>query len=138
MHTLDYHCGVIDAFNEMIACGIKKLALSHPFDTREERQEALPFVEQICEKYHTMYYLEDRLLTSDLFAEKQHEGKYMILFYQDEKVLKDYLTLKQVRAESIRRKEYASVRLAIAYRFGELLSYPQKYIEQLVALQKEK
>ena len=32
MNQLDYHCGVIDAFNEMIACGVKKMALSHPFD----------------------------------------------------------------------------------------------------------
>ena len=49
MNQLDYHCGVIDAFNEMIACGVKKMALSHPFDSSEERREILPFVESICE-----------------------------------------------------------------------------------------
>ena len=138
MHTYDYHCGVIDAFNEMIASGVKRLALSHPFESKEERQQMLPFVEQICAEYHTMYYLEDRLLKSDLFPASAHEGKYMILFYQDEKTLQDYLLLKQVKAEAIRRREYASVRMAIAYRFGELLSYPQKQIERLIAENKEK
>ena len=43
MKTTDYHCGVIDAFNEMVACGVKRLALSHPFATAEERAQVLPF-----------------------------------------------------------------------------------------------
>ena len=67
MNQKDYHCGVIDAFNEMVANGVKQLALSHPFDSSEERKEMLPFVEAICAKYHTSYYLEDRPLISDLF-----------------------------------------------------------------------
>lgn len=138
MNTKEYHCGVIDAFNEMVGCGVKKLALSHPFDTDEERKEILPFVEEICEKYHTMYYLEDRLLVCDLFAVSAQKGKYMILFYKDKKVLEEYLALKNVKAESIRRKEYVTVRQEIAYRFGELLSYPQSTIEKLIAENKEK
>ena len=138
MNQLDYHCGVIDAFNEMIACGVKKMALSHPFDSSEERREILPFVESICEKYHTMDYLEDRLLTTDLFNASSHRGKWMILFYQDEEVLKEYLTLKQVKAESLRRREYATVRTAIAYRFGALLSYPQERIQKMIEDNREK
>ena len=133
MKTTDYHCGVIDAFNEMVACGVKRLALSHPFATAEERAQVLPFVETITAKYHTMYYLEDRLLISDLFDPTVHEGKYMILFYREEKDLQAYLELKMVRAESLRRREYATVRTAIAHRFGELLSYPNEQIDRLIA-----
>lgn len=138
METIEYQCGVIDAFNEMVACGVKKLALSHPIESAEERAELLPFVETITEEYHTMYYLEDRLLTCDLFDASAHAGKYMILFYKEEAVLQAYLNLKMVKAESIRRREYNSVRTAIAYQFGELLSYPKERIEELIAENKAK
>ena len=29
-----YRCGVIDCFNEMVRAGLKKIALSHPTDTK--------------------------------------------------------------------------------------------------------
>ena len=32
-----YQAGVMDCFCEMVSCGLKKLAMSHPCDTREER-----------------------------------------------------------------------------------------------------
>ena len=31
-----YQCGVMDAFCEMVHAGVKRIALSHPFPTREE------------------------------------------------------------------------------------------------------
>ena len=31
-----YQCGVIDAFNEVVRAGVKRIALSHPVDTKEE------------------------------------------------------------------------------------------------------
>lgn len=127
-----YHCGVIDAFNEAVASGVKKLALSHPFDSTDERRKVLPFVDEICAKYHTMYYLEDRLLISDLFPANANQGKAMILFFKEQEVLEEYLLLKRVKAEAIHRHEYASVRLAIAHRFGALLSYSQQRIEELI------
>lgn len=137
MNQLDYHCGVIDAFNEMIACGVKKMALSHPFDSSEERREILPFVESICEKYHTMYYLEDRLLTTDLFNASSHRGKWMILFYQDEEVLKEYLTLKQVKAESLRRRECRLFVLP-CLSIWRTLSYPQERHSEVIEDNREK
>ena len=138
MNQKDYHCGVIDAFNEMVANGVKQLALSHPFDSSEERKEMLPFVEAICAKYHTSYYLEDRPLISDLFPAAGNKNKYMSLFYRDEQVIRHYLNLKQVKAESLRRKEYFTVRAAIAYQFGALLSYPQQRIAELIAANTDK
>ena len=38
-----YQCGMIDAFNEVVKAGGKRLALSHPVDTLEEAQALLPF-----------------------------------------------------------------------------------------------
>ena len=42
----DYHCGVIDAFNEVIKAEVKHMALSHP-STSQEIEELLPFAEKI-------------------------------------------------------------------------------------------
>ena len=37
-----YQCGVIDAFNEVVRAGVKRIALSHPVDTKEEAMEPPP------------------------------------------------------------------------------------------------
>ena len=46
-----YQCGVIDAFNEVVRAGVKRIALSHPVDSREEAMELIPFSQQICQQY---------------------------------------------------------------------------------------
>ena len=38
-----YQCGVIDAFNEVVRAGVKRIALSHPADSREEAMELSSF-----------------------------------------------------------------------------------------------
>lgn len=45
-----YQCGVMDCFCEMVASGLKKLAMSHPCDTKAERDSYLPQVKKLCEK----------------------------------------------------------------------------------------
>ena len=52
--------------------------------------------------------------------------------------LNSYLNLKRVKAEALRRKEYFTVRAAIAYQFGALLSYPQQQIEEMIAENQER
>ena len=44
-----YECGVMDCFCEMVASGLKKLAMSHPCDTKAERDSYLPQVKRLCE-----------------------------------------------------------------------------------------
>lgn len=44
-----YELGVMDVFCEMTAAGVKKLAMSHPCDTRQERNSYLPEVKKLCE-----------------------------------------------------------------------------------------
>ena len=36
LDLFSYQCGVIDAFNEVVKAGVKRIALSHPVSTREE------------------------------------------------------------------------------------------------------
>ena len=43
-----YHCGVMDAFCEIVAAGVKKLALSHPINNKEDLNSLLPYAKQLC------------------------------------------------------------------------------------------
>ena len=51
LDSFSYQCGVIDAFNEVVKAGVKRIALSHPTDTLAECQALIPFSEQICRQY---------------------------------------------------------------------------------------
>ena len=62
-----YQCGVMDCFCEMVASGLKKLAMSHPCDTKAERDSYLPQVKKLCEKYGILYHPQDEALITDLF-----------------------------------------------------------------------
>ena len=42
-----YHCGVMDSFCEIVAAGIKPMALSHPFASPEERSEYREYVRKL-------------------------------------------------------------------------------------------
>ena len=57
-----YQCGVMDCFCEMVASGLKKLAMSHPCDTKAERDSYLPQVKKLCEKYGILYHPQDEAL----------------------------------------------------------------------------
>ena len=133
-----YCCGVIDAFNEMVAAGVKRLALSHPCASAKEREELLPFSEEICKKYGTSYYAEDALLTSDLFAVSDSLGKYLILYYRDKEILEKYLALKEKKRELCRRGEYCGeARRQIALDFAWLLSYEEEAALRMVERNQE-
>ena len=102
MNQKDDHGKTIDALNEMVGSGMKQLAISQPFASVQERKALLPVVRESCAKHHTNYYLEDRLLVSDLFPISFSEGRCVILFYRDEQVIRSYLNLKRVKAEALR------------------------------------
>ena len=59
-----YQCGVMDCFCEMVASGLKKLAMSHPCDTKAERDSYLPQVKKLCEKYDIVGDLKRKVAES--------------------------------------------------------------------------
>lgn len=133
MEQYSYHCGVIDAFNEVIKAGVKDLALSHPIDSEDMLLRLEAFSKQICQKYHTYYYVEKELLITDLFAKQANIGKYSILYYKDEKSIKKYLALKELKKVLLKNQQYTgSRREEIAYQFGKLLSYSNDAIGTLI------
>ena len=95
LDSFSYQCGVIDAFNEVVKAGVKRIALSHPTDTLAECQALTPFSEQICRQYGNHFYVEEEPLLTDLFPVSMNRGKFNILYYRDERDIQLYLSLKE-------------------------------------------
>ena len=133
-----YHLGAADVFCEMVRAGVKMIALSHPCDTREERDRFLPDFDRLSGKYSVHYYIEDDPIITDLFPVSVNRGKYQVIFYQKESVLKAYLSLKEEKAVALGCGRYDEIRTDLAYRYGKLLSYTDEGIESLLAANGEK
>ena len=133
----DYHCGVIDAFNEVIKAEVKHMALSHP-STSQEIEELLPFAEKITKQYGTKYEVEPELLITDLFPYKENKGKTVIIFWKNDEIINKYHELKQQKEKAIANNTYNQIREEIAYQFGKLLSYSDEAIKQYIQNNNEK
>lgn len=135
-HTIDsysYQLGVIDCFCEMVAAGLKNLAMSHPCESKEERDSYLEDMKKICEKYGVKYYPEDEAFLTDLFPETLNKDKYNYLFFRTDDVLDRYLGLKKRQKELKQNGAYTKLEsYALAQEFGRLLSYPEEGIERLI------
>lgn len=137
MHKIDtysYHCGVMDAFSEMVSAGVKKLALSHPFSTKEEALRYQKAVASICEKYHIYSLLEEELLITALFPASANEGFCVYLLYKEEATIQEYQQLKmrkqKLRTEHRYTKEES---IALALAMGKLLSYDDESCQKKIA-----
>lgn len=134
-----YQCGVIDAFNEVVRAGVKRIALSHPADSREEAMELIPFSQQICQQYGNHFYLEESPLLTDLFPISLNKGKYNIIYYRQEEDIRQYLALKKRKQQLLEQQAYqGEARRQIAVEYGKLLSYSPEAIERYLAQNEEK
>ena len=134
-----YQCGVIDAFNEVVRAGVKRIALSHPVDTKEEAMELIPFSQQICQQYGNHFYLEESPLLTDLFPSSLNKGKYNIIYYRQEEDIQQYLALKKRKQQLLEQQAYqGEARRQIAEEYGKLLSYSPEAIERYLAQNEEK
>ena len=127
-----YHLGAADCFCEMVRAGVKRIALSHPCDTKEERDSFLPEFDKLCEKYGVHYYVEDEAFLTDLFPLSLNQGKFNVIFYQDGAALQEYLGLKAEKEKTIAAGSYDDRRKDIAWRYGKLLSYTDEGIQRLL------
>ena len=103
LDSFSYQCGVIDAFNEVVKAGVKRIALSHPTDTLAECQALIPFSEQICRQYGNHFYVEEEPLLTDLFPVSINRGKFNILYYRDERDIQLYLSLKEEKKRLLKQ-----------------------------------
>lgn len=133
-----YQLGAADCFCEMVRAGVKKIALSHPCDTKGERNSFLPEFDKLCEKYGVHYYVENESFLTDLFPLSLNQGKFNVIFYQNEAALKEYLGLKAEKEKAIVAGNYANCRENIAWRYGKLLSYTDEGIQRLLDANSDK
>ena len=130
---IDHHSfqlGMINCFVEMVACGVKKLALSPPLKP-DDYETIKNSSETIVDAFGVKSYLEQSLIVTDLQSEEFTQGKYSILYYKDDAVLESYLNLKKRKSELVKKGKYdQKARKQISREFMSLLSYPEKIIEE--------
>ena len=124
-----YELGVMDCFCEMVAAGLKTLAMSHPCDTKEERDSYEEDVRRICDSYGIQYYPEDEPFLTDLFPEELNKDKFNYLFFRDPETLGRYMALKREKVHMIKEGIYQGEnRRHIEDQIGRLLSYAEEGI----------
>ena len=106
LDLFSYQCGVIDAFNEVVKAGVKRIALSHPVSTREEALSLVPFSEKICAQYGNHFYFDESPLLTDLFPISLNKGKFNIIYYRKEEDIQLYLSLKEKKKQLIESGNY--------------------------------
>jgi len=131
MDNRSYQLGVIAAFSEVVAAGVKKLALSAPL-TPEEMTQLLPDAERIAKENGASISLEKDFLVTDLFPEDITEGRYVLLIYLDP-IKDEYLVLKSEKEDLIATGQYqGEARKNLARKMGRLLSYSEERIENML------
>ena len=131
--SFSYQLGVMDCFCEMVAAGVKRLAMSHPFSDREERDRYREEVKQLCDKYEILFYPEEEALLTALFPKEANRGKPLYLFYGKEETLTEYLALKEEQKRLMEQGLYTREEdERLAREFGRLLSYPEDGICRLI------
>ena len=127
-----FQLGMINCFAEMVAVGVKRLAISPPLRP-EEYEEIRGASEAIVEGSGIRSYLETSLLVTHLQTPEFTRGKCSILYFRDQEPLDRYLALKERKGrleaeEKLTDDAYAE----ISRQFMRLLSYPDDVIEKKV------
>jgi len=121
--------GMINACAEMVAAGVKPLALSPPID--DELFESIrKGSDEIVANWKVASYVESELIETDLFLASMTNGITVILYAESEGVLEEYQALKQERSAMVANHTYEGAnRRSVARRFGRLLGYSEDMIE---------
>jgi len=139
INALSRVIGVMECFNEVIACGVKNLALGVPVYDKQERERHIIEAERICNEKGTHFFIEDYPFLTDLFPISLNQYKYNLVFYRQVKYLEEYLNLKNRKKDLIAQNKYSQEeREKIAYDFGKLLSYSDEDIFRMINENQEK
>jgi len=132
LHRLSFQLGMINCFAEMVAAGVKRLAISPPLRP-EDYEEIREASEAIVEGSGIQSYLETSLLVTDLQSPEFTRGKWSVLYFKDQGTLKAYLDLKK-RKESLEAAGAYTpeARRGISREFMRLLSYPEDVITEKI------
>jgi len=127
-----FQLGMINCFAEMVAVGVKRLAISPPLDPGE--YEAIrDAMDAIVEGFGILDYLETSLLVTALQSPDFTRGKWSVLYYKEPETLEAYLALKKRREALVRQgANDADAHQEISRDFMRLLSYPATVIEEKI------
>ena len=127
---ISFELGMINCFVEMVACGVKRLALSPPISP-QDHERIKQSSDDIVKGFGIQSCLEKSLLLTDLQSEEFTKGKWVILYYEDDDVLNAYLALKGKKQRLENSGQYdRDARREISREFMRLLSYPEDKIEE--------
>jgi len=124
-----FQLGMINCFVEMVACGVKQLAVSPPLSPSQYDALA-PYSDQIVKGFGIASYLEKALMVTMLQSPEFTRNKCSILYYKNETTLTAYLELKERQTRLTALGGYdANAQKEISVAFMKLLSYPNDVIE---------
>ena len=133
IEQFSFQLGMINCFVEMVACGVKKLALSPPL-LPDDYEKITPYSEKIVQGFGIKSFLEKSLLLTKLQTPEFTKGKWSILYYKTDEVLQNYLKLKAKKAQLEKEGKYDSrSETEISREFMRLLSYPEDVIKEKIS-----
>jgi hypothetical protein len=125
---ISYEIGMINSFIEMVACGVKRLAISPPIDP-SNINIMLESSEIISDGFSTKYRFEESLIVTDIQSAEFTEGKNSILYYATDDAIAEYLDLKEkIKSLTEKNQYFGQKRREISFAFGRLLGYPDEVI----------
>ena len=132
--SFSFMLGMINCFVEMVACGVKRLALSPPLSP--EDYELLGTISaEIADRSGVHWHLEHSLMVTDLQTPEFTKGKFTVLYFKVPETLEAYFRLKHRKSElEAAGRCDPEQRRQISREFMRLLSYPEDVIEEKLAL----
>jgi len=129
-----YNLGILGGFSEVVKLGVKKLALSEVMSP-QAMDAMMDDAKVIAKRNRVQMWREHDLIVTDLYPADVATGKHVLLIYTGDS-LDTYLTLKHDKEALVSAGNYSgAAREAIARRFGQLLSYPEDVISELISKQ---
>ena len=127
---ISFELGMINCFVEMIACGVKKMAISPPIPP-EDYDAVAAASEKIVAGFGLKSYLDRSLLITDLQSAEFTRNKWSVIYYKKDTDLQKYLELKDRKREMEVNGRYTpKARRDISMEFMRLLSYPEDVITE--------
>jgi hypothetical protein len=127
-----YDLGMVFAFTECVASGVKKIGLSPP-QTEEEFKNIIDEIKTIAHEFRVTIYVDRDFLETLLFDPDYTRDKIVIHIAENQRVIDEYLALKRKKKlHESRGTLTREIKENITYNLGKLLSYSDEAIEQLI------
>lgn len=126
---LSFCLGMVFAFAEIVASGVKPLALSPPLEI-DEFARLEEDIRGTASEFGLCVGEDHDVLTTLLFDPAFTAGKAVFLLAADESVLKEYASLKEMRRR-IGSPGSEAEEIELAQRFGGLLGYSAQVVDRL-------